>query len=98
VRLNPSRTGNIRGQARITLSDQLILTVDPSFQYVLAHGGGNTTLAENSVRAKGGATTSAGVDYNGDGDTLDTIRFFTPNITNTHRYGLTSSLIFDPRP
>ncbi len=34
LRINPSNTGNIRGQSRFTLSDAFILTVDPSFQYV----------------------------------------------------------------
>ncbi len=95
VRINPSNTGNIRGQSRFTLSDNFILTVDPSFQYVLANGGGSTTLAENSARARGANPLSPGVDFNGDGDFVDTIRFFTPNNTNTHRYGLTSSLIWD---
>ncbi len=95
VRKNPSNTGNIRGQSRFTLSDSLILTVDPSYQYVLANGGGSTTLAENSRRVRGANPLSAGVDFNGDGDFLDTIRFYTPNNTNTHRLGLTSSLIWD---
>jgi iron complex outermembrane receptor protein len=98
VRINPSNTGNIRGQSRFTLSDQLILTVDPSFQYVLANGGGTFTLAENSRRAKGSNLASPGVDFNGDLDYNDTVRFFTPNNTNTHRYGLTSSLIYDIAP
>jgi iron complex outermembrane receptor protein len=98
LRINPSNTGNIRIQSRFTLTDQLILTVDPSFQYVLANGGGNTALAENSRRAKGANQAGQGVDFNGDGDYLDTIRFYTPNNTNTHRYGLTSSLIYDLTP
>lgn len=98
LRINPSNTGNIRGQSRFTLSDTLILTVDPSFQYVLANGGGTSTLAESSARARGANPTSAGVDFNGDGDFLDTVRFYTPNNTNTHRYGLTSSLIWDVAP
>ena len=38
------------------------------------------------------------MDFNGDGDTLDAIRFYTPNNTNTHRIGLTSSLIWDISP
>ena len=98
VRINPSNTGNIRGQSRFTIQDGLILTVDPSYQYVLAHGGGTFTLGESSARAKGSATTSPGVDFNGDGDFSDTVRFFTPNITNTNRLGLTSSLIWDVAP
>jgi len=98
VRINPSNTGNIRGQSRFTLSDQLILTVDPSYQYVLANGGGTFTLAEGSRRAKGSDQSRLGVDFNGDGDFGDTVRFYTPNTTNTHRYGLTSSLIYDITP
>jgi iron complex outermembrane recepter protein len=98
LRINPSNTGNIRGSSRFTLMDNLLLTIDPSYQYVLANGGGTSTLAESSARARGAATTSAGVDFNGDGDFLDTVRFFTPNITNTHRIGLTSSLIYDIDP
>src|SRR5260370_12339707 len=44
IRINPSNTGNIRGQSRFTLAEGLLLTVDPSYQYVLANGGGSTTL------------------------------------------------------
>ena len=98
VRINPSNTGNIRGQSKFTLRDGLILTVDPSYQYVLANGGGSTTLAENSARAKGANQAGPGKDFNGDGDFLDTIRFFTPNNTNTNRVGLTSSLIWEINP
>lgn len=100
VRINPSNTGNIRGSSRFTLGQGLLLTVDPSYQYVLANGGGSTTIAETNPRVRG-ATTLGGVDYNGDGNfggtatQPDTIRFFTPNNTNTHRLGLTSSLLWE---
>jgi iron complex outermembrane receptor protein len=36
---NPSNTANIRINSRFTLTDGLVLTVDPSFQYVKANGG-----------------------------------------------------------
>ena len=39
LQINPSNTGNIRGQSRFTLMDGLVLTVDPTYQYVLANGG-----------------------------------------------------------
>ncbi|MFN3945923.1 MAG: TonB-dependent receptor [Allosphingosinicella sp.] len=97
VRINPSDTGNIRAQSRFTLADGLILTIDPSFQYTLANGGGISTLAENSAIARG-ASNAPGVDFNGDGDFLDTIQFYTPNNTNTRRWGLTSSLIWNFAP
>ncbi len=95
VRINPSNTGNIRGASRFTLGEGLILTVDPSYQYVLANGGGSTAFNEYDFQFKGSATTSAGVDLNKDGDFLDRIRLYTPNTTNTNRLGLTSSLIYD---
>ncbi|MEP6784199.1 MAG: TonB-dependent receptor [Sphingomonadales bacterium] len=48
-RYNPSNTGNIRGSARFTLRDGLVLTVDPSYQYVKANGGG-TVVAQEAQR------------------------------------------------
>ena len=39
-RFNPANTGNVRVQSRWTLADNLVLTVDPSYQYVKANGGG----------------------------------------------------------
>ena len=95
LRINPSNTGNGRFNSRFTLTDNLIFTADASFQYVLANGGGYTTLAENSALAKGSITTRAGVDFNGDGDVLDTVGFYTPNNTNTRRYTAIMSLIYD---
>ena len=73
LRINPSNTGNIRGQSRFTLRDGLLLTVDPSYQYVLANGGGTTVLDEFSNRAKGANQAGSGKDFNGDGDTLDSV-------------------------
>jgi iron complex outermembrane receptor protein len=97
LRVNPSNTGNIRGQSRFSLSDNLVLTIDPSFQYTLANGGGTSVLNENAQQLGGNNSTSAptGVDLNGDGDLRDNVRIYSPNNTNTHRYGLTSSLIWD---
>jgi iron complex outermembrane receptor protein len=97
LRINPSNTGNIRGQSRFTLMDGLLLTVDPSYQYVLANGGGTTVFAENDRQIRGNLAV-AGVDLNGDSDILDRVRLFTPNNTNTRRIGLTSSLIWDVNP
>jgi len=95
-RTNPSNTGNIRINSRFSLSDSLVLTVDPSFQYVLATGGGQTfTQSESSALLKGSAVTSPGVDLNRDGDFLDTVRLHNPSVTNTRRYGLLASLRWD---
>ena len=95
LRVNPSNTGNIRGNSRFTLMDGLTLTVDPSFQYTLAGGGAQQTVLSETDLLLRGTKTTGGVDLNGDGDTLDRVRVMTPSVTNTHRYGLNSSLIWD---
>ncbi|RAK57722.1 TonB-dependent receptor [Phenylobacterium deserti] len=86
--INPSNTGNIRGQGSFHLTDNLILTVDPSFQYTIANGGGRTIFPENDLQFGGP------VDLNGDGDTVDRVLLYWPNTTNTRRYSITSSLIY----
>ncbi len=69
VQINPSNTGNIRGQSRFTLTDGLILTVDPTYQYVLANGGSQgVRIAESDNIFKQGVPGALGVDLNGDGD------------------------------
>ncbi len=75
------------------LTDYLSLTVDPSFQYALANGGGYTALSETDQRLRG-STAFAGVDLNGDGDALDTVGVYSPNNTNTLRYGINTSLLW----
>jgi iron complex outermembrane receptor protein len=91
--INPSNTGNIRGLSRWNLGHDLTLTVDPSFQYVLANGGGAQVFPETDPQLRGNST-AAGVDLNGDGDILDRVYLYRPNTTNTRRYGVTSSLIW----
>jgi iron complex outermembrane recepter protein len=103
LRLNPSNTGNVRFNSKFSLTDSLTFTLDAGYQYVLANGGGftatnsntadNSTL-ESSLRARG-FVTGPGSDYNGDGDTLDTVAFYTPSNTNTNRYTVLSSLRWD---
>lgn len=95
LRINPSNTGNIRGNSRFTLMDGLVLTVDPSFQYTLANGGTQQAVLSETDALLRGTKTTGGVDLNGDGDILDRVRVMTPSNTNTHRYGLNSSLIWD---
>jgi iron complex outermembrane receptor protein len=100
VRINPGDTGNIREQSLFHLGDSLILTFDASWQYVLANGGGSVPIAEtpsatsNDIRVLGNSAV-AGFDLNGDGDILDIVRLYSPNNTNTKRWGATTSLIWD---
>jgi iron complex outermembrane receptor protein len=99
VRINPSDTGNIRMQSLWHLGENLRLSFDPSWQYTLANGGGSQVLTESfgntaDVRPVGN-TTLLGFDLNGDNDILDTVRFYAPNTTNTKRWGINTSLIWD---
>jgi iron complex outermembrane receptor protein len=68
-RYNPSNTGNIRGSSRFTLADGLVLTVDPSYQYVKANGGGDEELLEQRcyIEADGdcGTTPNGTTGYTG---------------------------------
>jgi iron complex outermembrane receptor protein len=92
--VNPSNTGSIRGSALFHLTDNVRLTVDPSFQYTLADGGSQlATIFETDGRVRG--TNGAAKDLNGDGDAVDNVAFFAPSVTNTRRYTVTSSLIWD---
>ncbi|MEO6360801.1 MAG: TonB-dependent receptor, partial [Sphingomicrobium sp.] len=97
VQFNPSNTGNIRGQSRFTLFPGLVLTVDPTFQYVLANGGSQgTLLSERDSLLSQGVVGSTGIDLNGDGDVTDTILVGRPSITNTRRVTVISSLVWRP--
>ena len=101
-RFNPSNTGNIRGSSRFTLADGLILTVDPSYQYVKANGGGDEELLEGT-RDVGGVDMTGfiggryyfGRDLNGDGDTLDEVTGHDPSQTRTRRFGVIANLAYE---
>ncbi|MFC5345284.1 TonB-dependent receptor [Brevundimonas staleyi] len=111
TRINPSNTGNIRGQFSYGLTDNIRITIDPSFQYTIANGGGFTLVNERDDRLDQNTTNNAtvttaaqcgaaailnsGVDLNGDGDTCDNVALYTPSNTNTRRYGVISSLLWD---
>lgn len=100
---NPTDSANIRGQSRFTLTDKLILTVDPQYSYTLANGGGIQSIEETDQRLQGSfynpataaTRVATGVDLNGDGDILDRIRLYSPSNTRTNRVSVNSSLIYD---
>ncbi|BEU99571.1 TonB-dependent receptor [Novosphingobium olei] len=107
--INPSDTGNIRFNSRFTLASNLIFTVDGSYQYTLANGGGTSVFAESNANAgkngaynrqgsRLGAGIATGVDLNGDGDLNDYVRLYFPSNTRTHRLGATASLRWEIDP
>lgn len=105
-RFNPSNTANIRINSRFALTDSLVLTVDPSYQYVKANGGGTTAAREGffdmdpgtavqPVAGYFGGAPYFGRDINGDGDILDQVNVLAPSQTQTHRFAVISSLRYD---
>ena len=97
-RYNPSNTGNIRGASLLHLSDTLTLSVDPSYQYVKANGGGTVDAREGTVNGLSGYIGGRpyfGMDLNGDGDLLDEFTLLAPSQTQTHRFGVISNLRWD---
>lgn len=101
-RYNPSNTGNIRGASRFTLTDKLVLTVDPSYQWVKANGGGAEDLKEGFRTVGGelytgfiGGSYYFGRDLNGDGDLRDEVGGNDPSQTRTRRYGVIASLAYE---
>lgn len=111
--LNPSNTGNIRLTSSFHLADNIILTVDPTFQYVKANGGASVITGQEGFGPGGqlgylGGSYYFGEDLNGDGDVLDTgtetingkkvthgVSLYAPSQTVTHRYSVTSSLLWN---
>jgi len=92
--INPSNTGNIRGQSKWVINDHFFVTVDPAYQYVLANGGGSSTLNEKT--GKIGSWTNANFvnfDANHDG-TIGTDSIYNPNTTQTDRFSVTSSAVY----
>ena len=60
-RYNPSNTGNVRIGSKLTMGD-FTFTIEPSYQYVKANGGGTVTGNEGAVRdinPAGGTATPA---------------------------------------
>ncbi|MGN6620313.1 MAG: TonB-dependent receptor [Sphingomonas sp.] len=114
---NPSNTGSIRLTSSFHLADNILLTVDPSFQYVKANGGSSAITGQEGAGPGGlfgyiGNSYYFGEDLNGDGDTLDHntvdpvtgktipggVKLYAPSQTVTHRYTLTSSLLWNIAP
>jgi iron complex outermembrane receptor protein len=101
---NPVDFGDIRVQSRFDLSHGFTFTFDPYFFYTLANGGGGTPMSESDKRLIGTATSfptcktgsaASGVDLNGDGDCQDTVMVYSPSNTQTDRFGLNTSLLYD---
>ena len=108
-RPNPVNLGNMRAAIKLPLSDKLTWTMDPSYQFTKANGGGTSSALEGSCVVVAGACTTAtnangltgyinGKYYLGRNVLSDgfagTIPIYVPSETVTHRVALTTSLIY----
>ncbi|ESQ77777.1 TonB-dependent receptor domain-containing protein [Asticcacaulis sp. YBE204] len=100
-RINPTNNGNIRAQFKKHLTENLVLTIDPSFQYTLADGGTQvSTLTESTgVLSMVGSSyiwnELKGYDANHDGVVSTTAyKVFSPSVTETRRSTINTSLIW----
>lgn len=57
-RYNPSNTGSIRINSKFTLAPGVVLTIDPSFQYTKANGGGTVRGQEGGYTQTANAATN----------------------------------------
>ena len=103
--INPSNTGNIRGYSKWVINDHFFFTVDPTYQYVMANGGGTGGITEPTGKMSVSGRTYfyselAGVDINGDGIISDgtpakpAVSIYNPNTTVTNRYSITSTGVY----
>ncbi|WAC47672.1 TonB-dependent receptor [Asticcacaulis sp. SL142] len=94
--INPSDTGNVKWLSKWNLTEKLTITADASFQYVMANGGGTSTVNESTGRI--GSWTNANFrNYDLNGDRVistSNITIHNPNTTQTNRLGLNSSAIY----
>lgn len=114
LQLNPTYTGNIRGQFRYTLLPDLKLTVDPSYQWVIATGGtlsgtilgtdplligdGKQTVNHSNYPACTSGGVITGINLDGGATCGDNNRVTNPSLTQTQRFTVNTDLIWTPTP
>ena len=99
--INPSNTGNLRGQSKWVINDHLFVTIDPAYQYVLANGGGSSSDCEKTGKIGSWFNSNfANFDANGDGHVSQCTTgdpapgIYNPNTTQTDRFSITSSAVY----
>lgn len=106
---NPTKTGHLAGESRFTLLPGLKLTFDPSYQWVLANGEGETKISPTDPRLVGVGLTSSksnlpacytagvvtGISVDGSGSCANSAYMLSPSNTQTNRFTINSSLIWN---
>lgn len=91
--LNPFENAIASLSGSFRLSENTNLKVQPYFWYGYGTGGNQQRLQrENQFLNAAGTALTAGVDLNGDGDTLDSVIVANSSVTRTHRPGVTAEI------
>jgi iron complex outermembrane recepter protein len=91
-RINPFKNLILSAPSNFTLADNLKFDTIPYYWYGFGSGGGVSALQENRF-ASGNASIS-GVNLGGAAGLTDTILFYNPSITETHRPGIINKLTY----
>ena len=91
--VNPFENAVVSVSGSFKLAKDTYLKVQPYYWYGFGTGGTQqTALSESRFLDKTTGATTAKVDLNGDGDTLDTVTVARSSVTRTHRPGITAEL------
>ncbi len=91
--LNPFENAIASVSGSFKLANETYLKVQPYYWYGFGTGGvQQTALSETAFLNTAISRTGAGVDLNGDGDTLDTVIMARSSVTKTQRPGVTAEI------
>lgn len=90
LRVNPFRNLIVSAPASFSLTDSVSVDVTPYFWYGNGNGGGSSTISEggNNFYGIGTQYRLTPGDLNGNGQSKDTLLFYTPSVTETIRPGV----------
>ena len=91
--INPFENAIVSFSGSFALTENTLLKVQPYYWYGYGTGGNQQRLQrENAFLNTGTNVVNAGVDLNGDGDTLDSVIVANSSVTRTRRPGVTAEL------
>jgi iron complex outermembrane receptor protein len=93
---NPFRNAIFSATAKFRLNENTDLKIVPYYWFGFGNGGIQQRVQKESTGFLNSATgkTTAAVDLNGDGDTLDTVIVASASVTRTQRPGVTASVTY----
>lgn len=91
-KVNPFRNVILSAPSNFKLTNNLRFDTTPYYWYGYGNGGGISSLSESGFYA--GNVKISNMDLNGDGDTSDKVKFYTPSVTETNRPGVVNKFTY----